>query len=130
MAFRYLGGDVLLELFDLVVHDLELPFHLRDLVLRLYEVLAVQVAVAPHALVELLLLLELHLPVADLLAELVDTHLPELLWAINNDKVGVAGTKRSPVWYRISEIRERDINNGGPAWTIIMSRIAGVRYGS
>lgn len=61
-----------------MVHDLELALHLGDLVLRLDEVFAVEVAVAPHALVQLLLLLELHLPVADLVAELVDAHLTEL----------------------------------------------------
>lgn len=50
-----LGGDLLLELFDLVVHDLGLSAHLGDLVLRLDQALAVVVAVRAHRLVQLLL---------------------------------------------------------------------------
>lgn len=74
----HLGGDVLLELLYLVVHDLELALHLGDLVLRLDQILAVEVSVAPHALVQLLLLLQLYLPIANLVAELVYAHLTEL----------------------------------------------------
>ena len=39
-------------------HDLELALHLLDLVLGLDEVLAVQVAVCPHRLIQILLLLQ------------------------------------------------------------------------
>ena len=42
-----------------MAHDLELALHLGDLVLRLDEVLAVEVAVGADGLVQVLLLLEL-----------------------------------------------------------------------
>mmetsp|Transcript_33611 Transcript_33611/g.77643 ORF Transcript_33611/g.77643 Transcript_33611/m.77643 type:complete len:241 (-) Transcript_33611:1613-2335(-) len=53
-----LGLDLLLELLDLVVLDLELPPHLRDLLLALDQIFRVKVAVAAHRLVKVLLLLE------------------------------------------------------------------------
>jgi len=60
-----LGVDLLLELLDLVVHDLELALHLRDLVLRFDQALRVEVAVRAHRLVEVLLLSEARLAFGD-----------------------------------------------------------------
>mmetsp|Transcript_39020 Transcript_39020/g.96027 ORF Transcript_39020/g.96027 Transcript_39020/m.96027 type:complete len:542 (-) Transcript_39020:133-1758(-) len=73
-----LGLDLLLELLDLVVHDLELPLHLIDLVLCLYQILAVQVPVGAHSLVQILLLLQLLLPLLNRLLQIHDRHLPDL----------------------------------------------------
>ena len=41
-----------------VHHDLELALHLLDLILGLNEILAVQIAVGSHSLVQVLLLLQ------------------------------------------------------------------------
>lgn len=51
---RYL----VLELLYLVVHNLEALFHLLDHVLRLYQVLGVDVSITPNGLVQVLLLLQ------------------------------------------------------------------------
>lgn len=67
-----LGGDLLFELLDLVVHDLELGAHAVDLLLHLEQALGVQVAVAPHGLVQVLLLLEAAAAARDLLVQLAD----------------------------------------------------------
>eukprot|EP00906_Rhabdomonas_costata_P030247 RCo042734 len=69
-----LDRDLLLELVDLVVHDLELSLHLIDLVAGLDEILGVQVAVRAHGLVEGLLLLQLCLALCDLLLQVRDCH--------------------------------------------------------
>ena len=71
-------ADLVLELLDLLVHDLEAPLHLGDLVLRLDEVLRVEVTVGAHCLVQRLLLLELGLAVGDPLLQLDDRELPYL----------------------------------------------------
>ena len=47
-------------------HDLEFALHLLNLILGLDEVLAVQVAVSPHSLVQVLLLLQPRLPLHNL----------------------------------------------------------------
>mmetsp|Transcript_87544 Transcript_87544/g.261119 ORF Transcript_87544/g.261119 Transcript_87544/m.261119 type:complete len:241 (-) Transcript_87544:846-1568(-) len=62
--------DLLLQLLDLVVHDFELPLHFRDLVLRLHQVLGVQIPVGSDLLIELLLLGELALDVSVVFLEL------------------------------------------------------------
>ena len=65
-----LGLDLLLELLDLTRHHLEPPLHLGDLVLRLDQVLRVEVAVGAHGLVQVLLLLEARLTLGNLLLQL------------------------------------------------------------
>ena len=50
-------------------HDLELALHLLNLVLCLDEVLAVQVAVSPHRLIQVLLLLQPRLTLHNLRCE-------------------------------------------------------------
>ena len=50
----YLSCDLLLELVDLVGHYLQLAFHLCDLIPGLNQVLAAQVAITAHCLVECL----------------------------------------------------------------------------
>mmetsp|Transcript_12902 Transcript_12902/g.46367 ORF Transcript_12902/g.46367 Transcript_12902/m.46367 type:complete len:563 (-) Transcript_12902:351-2039(-) len=71
-------ADLLLELLDLVVHDLKLALHLENLVLRLEKVLAVRVAVRPRRLVQVLLLLQPVLAVADALLKVDDGDLANL----------------------------------------------------
>ena len=60
------------HLFNLVVHDLELALHLGNLVLRLDEVLAVQVAIRAYGFVQVLLLLQFGLQLGDLPLHLFD----------------------------------------------------------
>ena len=67
---RVLGLDLLLQLVDLPRHDFELALHLCDLVLRLDQILGIQVAVGAHRLIQVLLLLELRLALGDLLLQL------------------------------------------------------------
>mmetsp|Transcript_148054 Transcript_148054/g.258764 ORF Transcript_148054/g.258764 Transcript_148054/m.258764 type:complete len:445 (+) Transcript_148054:213-1547(+) len=69
-----LGRDFLLQLVNLVVHDFELPLHLIDLIMGLDQVLRVQVPIRPHGLVQVLLLLQLGLTLADLLLQVGDGH--------------------------------------------------------
>ena len=64
---QVLGADLLLELLNLVVHNLKLALHLGNLVLGLQKVLAVHVAVGAHRLVHRLLRLELRVAVGDAL---------------------------------------------------------------
>eukprot|EP00964_Phaeocystis_antarctica_P122436 scaffold86114_cov74-Phaeocystis_antarctica.AAC.1 len=71
-------ADLVLELLDLLVHDLEAPLHLGNLVLRLDEVLRVEVAVGAHRLVQRLLLLQFRLAVGDALLQLDDRELADL----------------------------------------------------
>mmetsp|Transcript_7978 Transcript_7978/g.18529 ORF Transcript_7978/g.18529 Transcript_7978/m.18529 type:complete len:259 (-) Transcript_7978:1015-1791(-) len=73
-----LGRDLLLELLNLMVHDLELALHLGNFILGLNKVLGVQVAVGPHGLVQVLLLLQLLLTLLNLLLEIHDRHLADL----------------------------------------------------
>ena len=73
-----LGLDLLLELLDLTRHHLEPPLHLGDLVLRLDQVLRVQVAVGAHRLVQALLLLHLRVAVGDPFLELDDAEFAHL----------------------------------------------------
>eukprot|EP01137_Pigoraptor_chileana_P008978 Opistho-2@56554 len=75
---RLLGRYLLLQLVDLVVHDLELALHLSDFVLRLDQILAVEVAIRSHGLVEILLLLELRLGLGNFLLVVKDHHLANL----------------------------------------------------
>ena len=48
----YLGCNLLLELVNLVGHDLQFALHLGDLVPRLNQVLAAQVAITAHCFIE------------------------------------------------------------------------------
>ena len=73
-----LGGDLLLELLDLVVHDLKFALHLGNFILRLEQVLAVHVAVGANSLVHALLRLELRVSVRDALLQVDDRHLAHL----------------------------------------------------
>lgn len=50
----YLGCNLLLELVNLMGHDLQFAFHLGDLVPGLNQVLAAQVAITAHCLIECL----------------------------------------------------------------------------
>ena len=51
---RFFSHDFLLQLIDLVVHNLQFAFHLGDLILGLDKVLAVQVAITAHGFVQIL----------------------------------------------------------------------------
>ena len=46
--------DLFLQLLDLMVHDLELPLHLGDLILALNQALRVEVAIGAHRLIQVL----------------------------------------------------------------------------
>eukprot|EP00047_Mylnosiga_fluctuans_P004629 m.235648 g.235648 ORF g.235648 m.235648 type:complete len:879 (-) comp12857_c0_seq1:210-2846(-) len=74
----FLRRNLVLELVDLVVHDLELALHVGDLALSLDEVLAVQVALAADRLVQALLLPELGIGIRELLLVVEDLSLGQL----------------------------------------------------
>ncbi len=65
-----LSLDLILQLSDLVRRDLELSLELSDLVLRLNQVLAVEVTVTTHGLIQVLLLFQLSFELDILLLEL------------------------------------------------------------
>jgi hypothetical protein len=73
-----LGAELLLKLVDVVLHDLLLLFELVDLLVRLQYILRVQIPVASHSLVQVLLLLKLRLRLNVLLLQLTDQTVAEL----------------------------------------------------
>ncbi len=75
---RLLACNLVLELVDLVIHDLQLALHVCNLSLRLDKVLAVQIALCPHRLVQPLLLPQLRIGVGELLLVLEDLALGQL----------------------------------------------------
>mmetsp|Transcript_10919 Transcript_10919/g.28631 ORF Transcript_10919/g.28631 Transcript_10919/m.28631 type:complete len:460 (+) Transcript_10919:1348-2727(+) len=70
--------DFLLQLLDLMIHNLELAPHLVDFILMLDQVLAVQVSIGSHSLVQVLLLLQPLLALCDLFLQVHDGHITDL----------------------------------------------------
>ena len=72
------GLNFLLQLVDDMTHNAELSAQFRDLVLRLDEVLRVQVPVCTHLLVQLLFLSEPIFRILNALLEILDCELAHL----------------------------------------------------
>ena len=100
-----LRGDLLFELIDLVVHYLQFALHLGDFVLRLDQVLGVEVTVRAYRLVQVLLLLQLGLILRDLLLVVKDLHLTYLdIFHVLEDLDDNRNQKNMILWHVLEQM--------------------------